>query len=109
MHSASAAGAADLERASVSSTDTEGNRYSFETSISSGGRYVTFASTASNLVSADLNQVSDVFLRDRVARTTERVSLGADGESNGASFESSVSSDGRFVAFVSDASDLVSG
>jgi Tol biopolymer transport system component len=105
---ATAAGASQLERASVSSAGTQANRYSFETSVSSDGRFVAFGSNASNLVAGDLNAVADVFLRDRVARTTQRVSIGAGGvEPNGASFESSVSSDGRFVAFASDASNLV--
>jgi Tol biopolymer transport system component len=99
-----------LERASVNSAGGQANGYSFETSVSSDGRFVAFGSTASNLVAGDVNAAADVFLRDRVARTTERVSVSAEGvEPNGASFESSVSSDGRFVAFASDASNLVPG
>jgi Tol biopolymer transport system component len=105
---APAAGASQLERASVNSAGAQANGYSFETSVSSDGRFVTFGSTASNLVAGDVNAAADVFLRDRVARTTERVSVGpAGGEPIGPSFESSVSSDGRFVAFASDASNLV--
>jgi Tol biopolymer transport system component len=100
--------ASQLERASVNTAGVQANRYSFETSVSSDGRFVTFGSTASNLVAGDVNAAADVFLRDRVARTTERVSVRGDGvEPDGASFESSVSSDGRFVAFASDASNLV--
>jgi Tol biopolymer transport system component len=107
---APAAGASHLERASVNSAGAQGNGYSFETSVSSDGRSVTFGSTASNLMAGDVNGAADVFLRDRVARTTERVSIGAQGvEPNGASFESSVSSNGRFVGFASNASNLVRG
>jgi Tol biopolymer transport system component len=104
------ASASQLERASVNSAGAQADGYSFETSVSSDGRFVTFGSTASNLVAGDVNAAADVFLRDRVAQTTERVSVRAERlESNGASFESSVSSDGRFVAFASDASNLVAG
>jgi Tol biopolymer transport system component len=107
---AAPAAASQLARVSVNSGGAQANRYSFETSISSGGRFVTFGSNASNLVAGDLNSAADVFLRDRVVGTTERVSVPADGaQPNGASFESSVSSDGRFVAFASDASNLVPG
>jgi Tol biopolymer transport system component len=105
---ATVAEATQLERLSVSSAGIQANRYSFETSVSSDGRFVAFASTGSNLVPNDVNGVADVFLRDRSARTTERVSVtGTGDEPNGASFESSVSADGRFVAFASDASNLV--
>jgi Tol biopolymer transport system component len=104
-----AAATPELSRVSVSSAGVQANRYSFETSISADGRYVAFGSTASNLVAGDRNAVSDVFLRDRVTGTTERISVGSGGEPNRASFESSVSSDGRSVAFTSDASNLVPG
>jgi Tol biopolymer transport system component len=99
----------DLKRVSVSSAGAQATGYSFETSISSDGRYVAFGSRASNLVAGDHNAVSDVFLRDRVTDTTERVSVGSGGEPNRASFESSVSSDGRSVGFTSEASNLVPG
>jgi Tol biopolymer transport system component len=105
-----ARGASQLERASVNSAGAQANGYSFETSVSSDGRFVTFGSTASNLVAGDVNAAADVFLRDRVGRTTERVSVPAESvEPNGASFESSLSSDGRLAAFASDASNLVPG
>ena len=79
-------------------------------SISPNGRYVVFASSATNLVAGDANGSSDVFLRDRQAGTTERVSLGAAGaEGDGDSFFPSISADGRFVAFTSDATNLVGG
>jgi Tol biopolymer transport system component len=84
--------------------------------ISGDGNAVVFASPASDLVSGDGNGVEDVFVRDLVARTTTRVSVDSSGgDSNGPSgstpmfVPSAISADGRFVAFFSDASDLVSG
>jgi TolB protein len=71
---------------------------------------VSFTSGASNLVGADTNGVSDVFLRDRAARTTQRVSVRSDSaQANGASSESSISGNARFVVFQSLASALVPG
>lgn len=79
-------------------------------SISDDGRYVVFESEASNLVTGDTNGVADVFLRDRTAHTTTRVSVSTSGvESNGASREVAISGDGTVVAFDSVAQDLVDG
>jgi hypothetical protein len=78
--------------------------------ISANGRYVAFTSRASNLVTNDTNGTTrDVFVRDLQAGTTILVSVRSDGmgSGNGASFSPSISSDGRFVAFVSKATDLV--
>jgi hypothetical protein len=76
-------------------------------SISRYGRYVAFASSASNLVIGDANGLSDVFLRDRIANTTRRVSVASTGiEANGASANPSVSDAGRYIAFDSSASNL---
>ena len=76
--------------------------------ISRDGAYVAFVSTATNLASSDRNRASDVFLHDRRANTTTLVSRNASGKpANGASGSPSISADGRFVAFQSDASDLV--
>jgi Tol biopolymer transport system component len=96
------------ERISVDSFDGEVNGQSSDPSLSTDGRYVAFRSDATNLVAGDSNGMSDVFVRDRVLGTTERVSLGAGGiEGNNASVRPSLSSDGRFVAFASSASNLV--
>lgn len=78
--------------------------------VTNDGRYVLFTSYASNLVAGDANAVGDVFLRDRVAGSTERLSVGGNGdEGNAASRAGSITPDGRFVAFASDASNLVAG
>ena len=101
-------------RVSVTSSGAQaegGFQGSFVSAISAGGRYVLFTSDATNLVRRDTNGVPDVFLRDRAARTTERVSIATGGaQQNGGGFGSFVgamSPDGRFVAFNSDATNLV--
>nr|WP_319374457.1 Ig-like domain-containing protein [uncultured Methanobacterium sp.] len=96
------------ERISISSTGEEGNGDSYESFISSDGRYVTFTSYASNLVSNDVNGFRDVFIRDRLLNVTQRLSVSSTGEAgNGDSYGSSISSDGCYVAFYSYASNLV--
>ena len=97
-------------RVSVSTGGTQGNSYSYSPSISGDGRYVAFGSAASNLVSGDTNSTGDVFLYDTVATTTRRVSVGTSGtQGNNESRSPSISADGRYVAFQSYASNLVSG
>src|SRR5262252_4623326 len=79
-------------------------------SISPNGRYVAFESDATDLVQGDTNGTSDVFLRDVIAGTTVLISVAADGGSgNGASTNAMITPDGRFVAFVSAATNLVAG
>lgn len=95
-------------RASVASDGTQRNNVSEYPCISSNGRVVVFGSLASSLVADDTNGLADVFVRDLQASTTERVSVAADGtQGNGPSWNRAVSSDGRFVAFRSEASNLV--
>jgi Tol biopolymer transport system component len=97
-------------RVSLASDGTPGNGLSFFPLISADGRYVAFESNADNLVTGDTNGDRDVFVHDREARTTTRVSLTSNGiQGNGASISSSISADGRHVAFQSRASDLVAG
>ncbi len=99
-----------IERVSVDAGGAEGDRNSVEPSISSDGRYVTFASEAANLVTGDSNSRGDIFVYDRVTDTIERVSLASNGaEANDGSERPSISSDGRYVAFESSASNLVAG
>ena len=98
------------DRVSVASDGTQGNGNSEEPAISGDGRYVAFTSVASNLVPGDTNDKSDVFVHDRQTGATERVSVASDGtEGNNTSYQSSVSGDGRYVAFTSVASNLVAG
>jgi Tol biopolymer transport system component len=78
--------------------------------ISADGRYVAFFSGAADLVADDGNGASDVFVRDRLTGSTTRASVNAFGkEANGNSAVGSISADGRYVAFHSAASNLVSG
>ena len=98
------------QRVSVTWRGQQGNGGSNHAMVSPDGRYVAFQSWARNLVRNDANGIDDIFVRDRLAGTTERVSVASDGtESNGASYSPSISADGRFVAFGSDATNLVAG
>src|SRR5436190_14734113 len=98
------------QRASVDSGGADGVGDSGSVSISGDGRYVAFASDAANLVLGDNNGALDVFLRDRVAATTIRVSLASSGaEPNANCDRPAISANGRFVAFRSEATNLVAG
>src|SRR5262245_29695996 len=98
----------ETTRVSVSSSGVEGNYYSGEPAISPDGRFVAFVSEATNLVPGDANGVADVFVHDRVTHKTQRVSVSSAGfEANGPSMRPSLSKDGRFIAFASEASNLV--
>ena len=100
----------ETTRVSVSSSGAEANGDSFAPAISSDGRFVAFASAATNLVDGDTNNANDVFVRDRQANTTTRVSVGYDGsQANGGSDQPSLSGDGRLVAFTSAATNIVNG
>jgi Tol biopolymer transport system component len=95
------------ERVSVASDGRQGDGGSYEPSISSDGRYVTFESFSTNLVDDDTNGTYDVFVHDRQTRRTRRVSLGTGRQqADEASWTPSISEDGRFVAFRSDATNL---
>lgn len=97
-------------RASVSSGGGQGNGASSRPAVSADGRYIAFSSDADNLVGGDTNGARDIFVHDRVANTTQRVSIRTGGEqANGPSFAPAISDDGRIVAFYSLASNLVSG
>jgi hypothetical protein len=98
------------ELVSVDSSGNPSNDFSANASISADGRYVAFISRATNLVANDLNGKIDVFVHDRSAGTTERVSVdGAGAEAKGNSTEAAISADGNLVAFSSDATNLVPG
>ena len=86
----------------------EGDGPSRDAAVSADGRFVAFASEATNLVSDDSNALLDVFVRDHQTGDTARVSLGPDGqEGNGYAEAPALSADGRFVAFHSAADNLV--
>ena len=88
------------ERVSVSTAGVGANDRALDPSISADGSRIAFHSVAGNLVPADANTATDVFVRDRVARTTERASLSAAGEEHpGPSIDPAISGDGRYVAF----------
>lgn len=97
------------ECASLSSAGGVGNGHSTYPSISDDGRYVVFYSEADNLAPEDHNEVSDVFVRDREAGTTVRLSdvPGGGGQGNGPSRFPAISGDGSLLAFQSDAANLV--
>jgi Tol biopolymer transport system component len=98
------------ERVSVTSRSKQGNGDSGFATMSDDGRYVAFFSDASNLAAGDTNGVPDVFVRDRARGTTHRVSLTSGSrQANGLSFDPNISGNGRYVAFISEASNLVPG
>jgi Tol biopolymer transport system component len=95
------------ELVSVSSAEEPAEDWSGEPAISADGRYVAFESDAANLVPGDENGVTDIFVRDRTAGTTTRVSTDAAGvEADDNSYNASISADGRYVAFTSDSDSL---
>ena len=97
-----------IQRVSVDTGGNQGNGASGEPSVSGDGRFVAFWSEASNLVSGDINGTGDVFVRDRQTAETRRISVGPDGALvDGLSASPSISADARFVAFESEASNLV--
>jgi Tol biopolymer transport system component len=105
------------ECASVATGGAQGNDSSLAPAISADGRFVAFVSLATNLVVGDTNGCADVFVRDRLNGTLERVSLGpggaqgnsSSGYSLGLAIGPALSADGRFVAFTSSATNLVAG
>lgn len=97
-------------RASIASDGSQANNWAMDPSISANGRYVAFYSWASNLVSGDTNDHWDIFVHDQQTAQTSRVSISSDGtQGNSTSWKLSISADGRYVAFGSWASNLVSG
>ena len=111
------------EPASVDSGGNIGDGYSLDPSLSDDGRFVLFASFATNLVPDDANNFcdrnndnifeencADIFMHDRDTGTTTLVSLNSSGtQANDSSSRPSLSSDGRFVVFESEASNLAVG
>jgi Tol biopolymer transport system component len=96
---------------SVATNGFGGNNISAEPALSGNGRYVAFTSAADNLVPGDTNANLDVFVRDLVTGTTALVSVRTDGSGSGNRGSSSplIGADGRFVLFVSGATNLAIG
>ena len=98
----------ETSRVSLATNGAEGNSYSTSPDISADGRFITFRSDATNLVNNDTNLQKDIFVRDRQNNTTIRVSVAASGaESDGDSANPAISANGQFVAFDSQATNLV--
>ena len=99
-----------VSRVSLTSTGAEPNGSSDYGEVSDDGRFVAFTSEASDMTPNDTDNDVDVFVRDMVAGTTELVSVALSGVGgNNFSHRAEISADGRSVAFVSGASDLVPG
>jgi Tol biopolymer transport system component len=95
-------------RVSINSAEDEGNGDSGEASVSDDGRYVLFASSATNLVPNDTNNARDAFVRDRWTGTTRRVNVSsAEAQANNGAIYMSISASGRFIVFESGATSLV--
>ena len=104
------AAAGDITRVSVSSSEAQANAYSRDAEVSADGRFVVFWSGASNLVAGDTNGAEEIFLRDCQTGETSRISVSSSGaQADNGSYYPAISSDGRFIAFMSDATNLVSG
>ena len=95
---------------STASDGAQASGYSYNAAISADGRYVSFESTASDLVAGDTNNLPDIFLKDLTTGTVTRISTASGGtQGNGSSFKSAISADGGYVTFQSYASNLVAG
>lgn len=93
---------------SANSAGNGGNGNSFPTGISTNGQFAVFESAATDLAPGDANSANDVFVRDILGGTTTLVSVNTNGiPGNGTSRNSAITPDGRYVVFVSEATDLV--
>jgi Tol biopolymer transport system component len=98
-------GTKDTVRISVGMNGVQANGGSFSPEITSDGRLIAYESMASNLVADDTNRQRDIFVYDRLSKTTTRVSVTGNGEqANNFSQSAHFSADGRFVVFESLAS-----
>jgi hypothetical protein len=97
-----------LELISVDSAESQANDTSNYPVLSADSRFVAFTSDATNLVAGDTNNTTDVFVRDRLLGTTERVSVGPGGvQGDGYSYMPWLNGNGRYVVFYSEATNLV--
>lgn len=97
-------------RISVSGSGGQADGASYTPYVSADGRYVTFESLATNLVTGDTNGVRDIFVWDRTTGQVRRVSVSSAGaEANGASYVPRLTPDGGAIVFYSEATNLVAG
>ena len=100
----------ETTRVSVATGGTQGNNASRAADLSTDGNLVAFESDATNLIAGDTNGERDIFVHDRQAVTTTRVSVATGAvQANNDSLNASLSGDGRFAAFESEATNLVAG
>jgi len=96
------------ERVSVSSDGAQGDYSSDSPAISADGRFVAFSSYASNFAADDRAGHRDIFVRDRLQGTTRQLSVSSSSaQGNEDSFSPDISADGRYVSFLSNASNLL--
>ncbi len=95
--------------ASINTNGFSGNGSAGVPVLSANGRYVAFLSRANDLVTNDFNSLNDVFVHDLQTRTTKLVSVNVagTGAGNRLSFDPVISADGRYIAFSSQATNLV--
>ena len=97
-----------ITRISIDSEGNQSNNTSYNPSISTDGNYVAFGSDATNIVAEDTNESRDIFVRDIDTRATTRISVSNQGlEADDDSENPSISGDGNYIAFTSDATNLV--
>ncbi|HQR52963.1 MAG TPA: hypothetical protein PLZ79_06810, partial [Burkholderiales bacterium] len=102
------ADALSMVRVSAAASGVQANDTSFDPVISASGRFIAFGSLASNLAFGETNVVQDVFVKDLLSGAVLRASTDANGvQGNNTSFGPSISADGRYVAFLSNATNLV--
>lgn len=100
----------ETERVPVTYDGSAPDARSYGPSLSADGGRIAFVSDATNLVSADTNAWPDAFVRDLSEGSVERVSVSTNGvEADGTTYEVVLSGDGRFVAFSSNATNLIDG
>ena len=96
--------------ASVSTSGIPADSNNYGGSISANGRFVVFYSDADNLYPGSVTATSGVYVRDLTNSVTEREDVASDGTpANGSGYFGAISADGRYVAFISNATNLVSG
>jgi hypothetical protein len=97
-------------RVSVSSSGVQANAASFQPALAGDGRYVTFTTSASNLVAGPVGAVENVYVHDMQTGTTTLITRGLNGSvPNANSTQPVMSADGRYVSFQTVASNLFAG